>query len=447
MSFGVFDVPLTSLDECFEGGVPATLCSCARDGTPNITFLSVVHRVDDEHIALSYQFFRKTKQNLAENPQARLLVIEPRTAAEYRLSIAFVRTETAGPVFARLATSVSAVASQTGMHESRLLGAQIYRVTSCERYENGIEADLPRASLDCLAQLARYTASLSECLELDVLLQRALSGLDSFLGYSHSFLLAADEQARTLFSVGSHGYSPSGIGAEIAMGRGLIGMAAERRTCVRVASMSRERTFADAVHNHDDGVEGRRSVTTIPLPGLTGAESQLAMPLLARGELLGVLCLQSARTAAFTRVDEQIVSVVADHIASGMARMRDVSHDVASPSEDTDTTSSEPPAVIHRHAEDDSVFIDNEYLIRGVAGRVLWVLLQAHQRHGRHAFTNRELRADPWLGLPPLKDNLETRLITLRKRLEEKCPFLHMESTGRGRFELRVARPIHLLES
>ena len=55
MTAANFDVPLRALDGCFEGGVPATLCSCAADGTPNISFLSVVHRVDDQHVALSFR--------------------------------------------------------------------------------------------------------------------------------------------------------------------------------------------------------------------------------------------------------------------------------------------------------------------------------------------------------------------------------------------------------
>jgi hypothetical protein len=46
--------------------------------------------------------------------------------------------------------------------------------------------------------------------------------------------------------------------------------------------------------------------------------------------------------------------------------------------------------VLHYQA-DDSVFIDDEYVIKGVPGRILWKLVNAHAADGRTAFTNREL--------------------------------------------------------
>jgi hypothetical protein len=104
------------------------------------------------------------------------------------------------------------------------------------------------------------------------------------------------------------------------------------------------------------------------------------------------------------------------------------------------------PAVIRHFATDHSVFVDNEYLIKGVAGAIVWKLLREHREGGRAEFTNRELRLDPALKLPDIADNLEARLILLQRRLAERCPFIVIEKTGRGRFRLNVTRPLQLTD-
>ena len=80
----------------------------------------------------------------------------------------------------------------------------------------------------------------------------------------------------------------------------------------------------------------------------------------------------------------------------------------------------------------------------GVAGRLLWALLDHHQRDGRTAFTNRELRRDPSLELPELRDNFESRLILLKRRLDERDAPVRIVKTGRGMFRLDVETALQL---
>jgi hypothetical protein len=85
-------------------------------------------------------------------------------------------------------------------------------------------------------------------------------------------------------------------------------------------------------------------------------------------------------------------------------------------------------------------------VVKGVPGRILWKLLRAHDAEGRVAFTNRELRLDERLGLPAGNDNLEARLLVLRKRLAALDCGIGLERVARGRLALHVGAPVTLGE-
>lgn len=127
-------IALRDLTLCFEGIVPATIATAAADGTPNVTFLSRVHLVDDDHVATSNQFFSKTQRNLAENPLSSVIVVDARSYEQYKLLLRFERTERRGPLFDRMHVDIEAVAALTGMTGVfKLRGADVHRVLDVVR--------------------------------------------------------------------------------------------------------------------------------------------------------------------------------------------------------------------------------------------------------------------------------------------------------------------------
>ena len=125
------NVTLESLATCFQGLLPAQLFTCSRDGVPNAAYLSHVDYVDPTHVALSFQFFNKSRRNIAENPHALVNVLDPDTGQGWRLRLLFERSETEGPLFDRMALRIEAIASYCGLKGIfKLRGKYVYKLVS-----------------------------------------------------------------------------------------------------------------------------------------------------------------------------------------------------------------------------------------------------------------------------------------------------------------------------
>jgi adenylate cyclase len=453
-------VPLRIDDivDCFEGAVPAVIATVSAAGTPNITYLSKVRLVGDERVALSNQFFSKTARNLAENPRASLLVVDPTTYDEFRLTLVYERTERRGPVFERLREDVDTIAALQGMQDVfKLRAADVYRVVDVEkvlaavdyRDETFVVDHRTRSEVLDPERMAAMTARLNRAADLDTLLDSALTGLAELFGYEYSSLLLVDEGGRRLYTIASHGYEGQGLGSEVLIGDGIVGMAATRCEPVTVGDFRQLERYSRAVRRsyEDSGAIGPGR--EIPVPGLPAAQSRVAVPAMAFGELVGVLTVESVQPVAYGPGDEAVLSAVASLVAHAVEVGR-----ARGGAEEESVTAVAPTGVapppgtrsvnVRFFPVDGSTFIDGDYLIKGVAGRILWSLLGQHESDGRVEFTNREMRLDPALELPAFRDNFEARLILLTRRLDERAAPIRIDKTGRGRFRLVVNAPLVL---
>jgi adenylate cyclase len=118
-----------SISRCFQGDIPNVLATASASGVPNVIFLSQVTLVDGDHLAISNQFLRKTMQNLAENPVATLLVLDPGDGESYKILARHVRSECEGEGFEEARLALDSMAAMVGMQDVfALKGLEVFRV-------------------------------------------------------------------------------------------------------------------------------------------------------------------------------------------------------------------------------------------------------------------------------------------------------------------------------
>lgn len=456
---------------CFHGVLPSLVATSDATGTPNVSYLSSVERLPGDRIALSCQFFNKTKQNVLVQPYACLELYDAVTFEAYRLELRYHHEELEGPLFEQMALRIDAIASHAGMKGIfRLRSADVFDVLSLERRDHFLDGtelsahhhapDLrPRSELRALQTIS---SRIRDCSSLDGLLTELFKALEDELGFEHAMVLAPDESGEKLFVMGTHGYPEDLVGGEEQLGNGLVGAVAQKLSIVRMSGVGSDLRYQRAIRAGLERTGARQGLAPeIPLPGLPDAQSHLGIPLVAGERLLGVLAVESRSRTAFDEWHETFLEIVANQVAATMDALvrREREADAELPAIEQARALEVPAAVecpsscaedavlrFRFFAGDDCLFVDDEYLIRNVPARILWHLLSVRAATGRVDFSNRELRVESSLGLPEYRDNLESRLVLLRRRLAQKCPAVALPSTGRGRFRLVTEATVTLEE-
>jgi adenylate cyclase len=163
--------------------------------------------------------------------------------------------------------------------------------------------------------------------------------------------------------------------------------------------------------------------------------------------------MESGEDLRFGYDEEDALAALASHLGAMICLLQGAADDAAdapatvpAPALPVEAPRHGAPLMVRHFSSNDSIFLDEDYLIKGVAGAIFWTLLRDYAASRRVAFTNRELRLDNRIRLPDLADNLEARLLLLSRRLSERQAAVQLQKTGRGKFQLRVSSPVQLLD-
>jgi adenylate cyclase len=178
-----------------------------------------------------------------------------------------------------------------------------------------LEAELKRKT-DEIGILTRVAVELSGTLDLGPLLTTILASMDDVFGFEHSMVLLLDSSRDVLVVAASRGYDQAGIGAEVPVGKGVIGVVGKRKKLMRMGGVKAQRGYMKAASGKGGDSE------EVALPGLPDVDSIVAIPLLKGAELIGVFYVESERAAVFDDSDLALIEAIASQAAIAIQNAR-----------------------------------------------------------------------------------------------------------------------------
>jgi GAF domain-containing protein len=167
-----------------------------------------------------------------------------------------------------------------------------------------INTELFAETQEHLAQhrlLHHITTTAASGTTLDEALQSAVNGLQVTLGGDRVSILLTDREKKMLEVRAAVGYASDVFDLRIPMGSGITGWAAEHRRALRVNNVGLDTRYIE---------------------GSPNTRSELAIPLLYRSELLGVLNVESEHLSAYAENDEELLGTLGGSLAAIIANAR-----------------------------------------------------------------------------------------------------------------------------
>ena len=166
--------------------------------------------------------------------------------------------------------------------------------------------------------IERVASQISKTLNLDAIAKTMLISMEEYFDFKHSMILLLDSSESALKVIATHGYKEEGIGAEVKIGVGVIGMVAKKKKLMRMANLGAQKQYMQAIKQQIQPSEDTVVADEISLPGLKNAKSQVAIPMLMEDELIGVFSVESDQVNIFDKSDELIIKILANQTANAL---------------------------------------------------------------------------------------------------------------------------------
>ena len=167
-----------------------------------------------------------------------------------------------------------------------------------------VNSELFAETQEHLAQhrlLHHITTTAASGTTLDEALQSAVNGLQVTLGGDRVSILLTDREKKVLVVRAAVGYASNVFDLRIPIGTGITGWAAAHRKPLRVNNVLQDTRYIE---------------------GSSNTRSEMAIPLLYRSELLGVLNVESEQTSAYAENDEELLGTLGGSLAAIIANAR-----------------------------------------------------------------------------------------------------------------------------